>query len=561
MRYLNLLLFIILLLVACQSQNNDPAPLIVSSIPANNASDVSLTTKLSLQFSKAMNPASVKVTLSPSLDLAKPVWNSVSTVVFEPVAGWEAQTSYTVSIEGTDTTGNPLSGTNTFTFQTIALPDTTPPAVPSNLTVTEEDSQLTLSWQANTEADLWGYNVYFGLSSDALENGTFVAHPASATTLTGLENGKTYFFAIDAEDKSGNRSEKSSIASATPKDLTPPSLVSTEPAHLSQDLSLVPTLRLSFSEAMDTSSVEIGLCVNDMPVVQATCDAPVSVNFGTPLWTEGDTQVRFTPTDQFQSGKTHVLLIVAKDKAGNALSSPNTMVFSIQAMPDILPPELIIRGGLYTEDVANPHMWFRFSEAMNQQSVEDAFISQPEISCSWIWEDAGTKATCTSRSRLRQSTLYTITLGTGAKDTADNALAEPYQFGFYTGNFAPQVLSFSPSSRFGFPINVSPTAPIVLTFSEPMDKPSTENAFDVSVGFALWPGTFEWNSEGDQMTYRPTIAYGSGVTVTWTLSSDAKEFFGGRVPGLSLQEGVGSAFSTRPVIGSKAYKGQSGGRP
>lgn len=553
--------FLFLSLVACQSATSTP-PTIVSSIPATGAVGVEVNTKLSITFSKALDKTSLKVTLTPSIKLGMPIWNDEKTLVFDPVQDFQENTSYTLTIAGKDVAGLDLSGNTTIAFTTVLPADTTAPAVPAGFAVTAGDSEVLLEWQANTEADLLGYTVYLGTSPETLLARLFIGKTETTATILGLENGTAYSFAIDAQDELGNQSDKSVALTATPKDTTAPSLVSSEPANLSQDLSLIPTLRLTFSEAMDTSSVEIGLCVSDMPVAEATCDAPIPVNFAAPTWSEDDTQVRFTPTDQFQSGKTHVLVIAAKDKAGNALSSPNRVAFSMRATPDTTPPTVTVTGVTTFPISGTGTLFIAFSEAMDQKSVQDAFLSQPAVSCAWTWE--GNQATCQINSGLKQLTSYMVTLGTQAKDSAGNPLAAPYQFPFVTQNFAPRILSFSPSSRFGFPINVSVTAPIVLTFSEPMDKSRTQDAFEVKVGTvlsALWAGTFEWNTEGDQMTYRPNAAYGNGATVTWTISTVARELSVGRVIGLGLPAEVSSSFSTQPIIGFSTSTNPSGGQP
>lgn len=533
-----------LVLAACQNNADTTPPTIASSVPASGATEIALSSNLAITFSEAMNQSSVTVNVQPALGLGTPVWNTPSTVVFDP-PDLAPGTSYTVSVEGKDQAGNNLSGSKTITFQTIPPPDNTPPATPSGIKATPGDSEFFVGWNPGAEPDLAGYTVYVGSAFDALVPILFVEKPAVLARVTGLENGKTYFYAVDAQDTSGNRSARSATASVTPKDMLAPTLASSEPANGAQDLMLVPALRFTFSEPMDTNSVEIGICMGTDPPATATCTAPMLANFGTPTWNAGDTQVQFTPTDQLQSGKTHVLVISAKDKGGNLLSGPNKVAFSLRATPDTTPPTVASRNTGSTPTTGQGFVELTFSEAMDQQSVQAAFLSQPAITCNWVW--AGNTARCNGA--LEQRSTYTVTLGTAARDSAGNAMLAPYQFDFTTPNFNPRVLRFTPSSRFGPPINVSPTSPIVLNFSEPMEQASTQAAFEVRVGTTLKPGTFTWNDEGTQMTYTPGSSYGSGATVTWKLGTGAAELGSGREVRLHIPAEVSGSFTTRPVIG------------
>lgn len=537
------LLALVLVGWGCKGGDTHP-PTIVSSVPANGATDVALSAKLSITFSKKMNQGTVVVSASPALSLGTPVWNNSSSVVYDP-PDLAPGTSYTVSVEGKDQAGNNLSGNKTITFQTIPPPDNTPPATPSGVKATAGDSEFFVDWNPVTEPDLAGYTVYVGSAADALVPILFVEKPAALARVTGLENGKTYFYAVDAQDTSGNRSARSATASVTPKDMVAPTLASSEPANGAQDLMLVPALRFTFSEPMDTASVEIGMCVSTNPPATATCATPTAVNFGAPVWSEGDTVARFTPTDQLQSGKTHVLVLSAKDKAGNLLSGSNRVAFSMRATPDTTPPIVVSRNTGSTPTTGQGFVELTFNEAMDQQSVQAAFLSQPAMACSWVW--TGNTARCNGA--LVQLSNYTVTLGIGARDSAGNAMLAPYQFGFTTPNFNPRVLSFTPSSRFGSPINVSPNSPIVLNFSEPMEQPSTQAAFEVRVGTTLIPGAFTWNAEGTQMTYTPSSSYGFGATVSWKLGTGAMELGSGREVRLHIPAEVSGSFTTRSVIG------------
>ena len=74
----------------------------------------------------------------------------------------------------------------------------------------------TLNWNANTESDLAGYNVYYGTSPRTGTNPktctmcgyTTKVNVGKVTTYTfsNLTNGATYYFSVSAYDTSGNES-------------------------------------------------------------------------------------------------------------------------------------------------------------------------------------------------------------------------------------------------------------------------------------------------------------------------------------------------------------------
>jgi hypothetical protein len=89
------------------------------------------------------------------------------------------------------------------------IPDPPPPP-PVGLTAVPRDGQVELSWAPGLQHDILGYLVYYGeqpgryFGSDA-DNGVspLDVGPATTITLSGLENGTLYYFAVSAYDVAG----------------------------------------------------------------------------------------------------------------------------------------------------------------------------------------------------------------------------------------------------------------------------------------------------------------------------------------------------------------------
>jgi fibronectin type 3 domain-containing protein len=72
-------------------------------------------------------------------------------------------------------------------------------------------AQITLAWDANTEPELAGYKIYYGLLSDQYSSSVDAGNRTSYT-LSNLPDGKTYYFAATAYDRDGNESDFSNEA-------------------------------------------------------------------------------------------------------------------------------------------------------------------------------------------------------------------------------------------------------------------------------------------------------------------------------------------------------------
>src|SRR4029079_7614984 len=143
------------------------------------------------------------VTLGTTTPVGVPTTNSFSDT------GLTAATTYYYKVSAVDHAGNigPLSVENTGT--TLNTPDTTAPGQVAPLTITPlNDTQIDLSWAANTEPDLDHYNVYRGTTLGfpvTLGTTTPVGVPTTNSfSDTGLTAATTYYYKVSAVDHAGN---------------------------------------------------------------------------------------------------------------------------------------------------------------------------------------------------------------------------------------------------------------------------------------------------------------------------------------------------------------------
>ncbi|MBF5081111.1 fibronectin type III domain-containing protein [Quadrisphaera sp. INWT6] len=217
-------------------------------------------------------------------------------------------TAYSYSLAAYDTAGNGSAASSPAVRATPA--DTTAPAVPTGLTAVRGDGRVALTWTANGETDLAGYD----LLRDGTVLGAGLGAGATSYADTGLVNDRTYSYALRARDRAGNASAASSPeVSATPTDLSAPA-VPARPSAVAGDTAV--SLSWAPSSESDLASYRVVRGGTEIAVVTA------------PTTTYTDRAVT--------NGTAYDYALVAVDTYGNASAATTPLV---SATPrDLTPP-------------------------------------------------------------------------------------------------------------------------------------------------------------------------------------------------------------------------------
>jgi hypothetical protein len=514
------------------------APTLTASLPAHTADNVPVNVKLAFSFSEAMDKGTLELSGTPPLTLGNPTWNEGSTSVAFDNATLSVSTPYTLTLKAKDVAGNPLAET-TISFTTSDTTDTTAPSTPTGLVATPANGQVTLTWAANSDSDIAGYTVYVGTSETALAPRDFVT--TNSKTISGLNNGTTYFFAVDAVDGAANKSSKTAPVSATPSatvtDTTPPTLQSSNPANGATDVDPnTSTIQLVFSEPMDSAS--FGVTVQVDPCLGPVTGCSESVLDAT--WSESDTVA--TLTLELGENTGYTLTLTAKDKTGNNLAGDKEVAF----MTATLPPRLLSStpaNGATDVPATATDLTFTFSEALNPTY----FILgiHPPFACeASAFSVDGTTYTM-SGCDLKGSRTYTLSFANITQ--SGKSLSADVSFSTVADGTPPRVLQTSPASG---SLNVPLTTLLSITFDNTMDEASTLAAVSSSAPLGC---TWEFNEEKDTLTCSPSnLANNTSYTVT--VSTSAKDISGNNLalpPGtlceIGLPCGYRFTFSTPSV--------------
>lgn len=255
-----------------------------------------------------------------------------------------------------------------------------------------------------------------------------------------------------------------------------PTVNSTDPANDATNVILNKVITITFSEAMDASTIN----ATSFHIEEGTNNVSGIVSYS-------GTVASFAPESYFAASTSYTVTLStqAKDLEGKSIEENMVWSFTTGTLTDDIVPTITSTDPENNETavVRNKTISVNFSEEMDPTTINAAtfMLKQAEIAIEGSVSYTGTTATFISSTLLTAETLYTVTITTGMKDLAGNALDSDTELSFTTsgieaglavvdlgtsGNYvilAKTAINNNPTSVITGDLGISPAATSYIT--------------------------------------------------------------------------------------------------
>jgi hypothetical protein len=515
-------------------------PTVVSTIPANGATDVVINTTVSATFNMDMNPATITassftVTGAGGTAVAGTVAYSGVTATFTPAAvlSYGAVYTATITTAARNLGGASLANNYVWKFTTVVPAPAVVSTVPANgaanvpvgqvLSATFNEAMNASTIGAASfkvtgpgEAAVSGSVAYSGVTATFMPTAALAYNAEyTATITTGAASAGGVPLAANYVWK---------FTTITP----PPLVIATVPVNGATGVPVDQVLSATFNEAMNCATLS-------SPATTFTVTGPgVTAVAGTVACSGA--VATFTPKNAlaFHTLFTATIGIGAESLAGTSLAGNYAWSFMTAAAP--APPTVIstvpVNGA--TGVPVNQALSATFSVAMNPATIDSATFTLAGPGGTAVkgvvtYVPAGSVATFTPDASLAASTLYKATITTGAEDLEATALAKNYVWTFTTGvaidKTRPTVISTIPADlATDVPLNQLVSA----TFSKAMN-PATMVAANFTLkgpGASAVSGLVAYAAISDTITFNPTANLAPSTLYTAEVTTGAADLAG-----------------------------------
>ncbi|PKP00336.1 MAG: hypothetical protein CVU13_02180 [Bacteroidetes bacterium HGW-Bacteroidetes-8] len=497
-------------------------PEVISTDPANGASDVLLNKQISATFNEAMDGLTINTTTftlkQGSTFIPGTVTYSGVVAVFSPAVNLVANTAYTATITkgAKDPAKSSMVEDYVWNFTTGSAPavvSTDPANGASGVPLGKVVSVL--------------FSKPMGISS--INSGTFLitqgvtpvpgvitysGNTAMFTPTTNFTANTVYTGTITtgAKDVLGNAIMSNYVWSFNTGTL--PLVISTDPVNNAVNVSLTKIISATFSKPMDATTLNS----TTFTIKQGLNVVPGTVTYFGNI-------VTFTPSVPLLPSTLYSATITsdAKDLTGNKLPANYIWSFTTGNLPLVISTDPINEAVNVDRDKV---ISATFNKAMDMTSINSTTftVKKGGVAIAGSVTYLGMKASFTPTAIMDPNTVYTCTLTTGIKDEGGNAMAANYIWSFTTSAL-PFVVSTDPLNN---AVNVELDKKITATFNTAMDPLSINSTtFAVKQGTIVIAGIVTYF--GNIATFTPNIALSPGTLYTGTITTGAKDIAGNQI--------------------------------
>jgi len=402
--------------------DNTP-PTVTAHTPASNATNVALSSTVTITFSEDVQSGSISFTLKDAGNntvAGSLSYNSGTHVAtFTPTAPLGDSMTYSATLSDVqDIAGNHIAAPVSWSFTTV---DTTAPTITSkspaaNAVNVALNSAVTFTFSEPVNAG----SITFTLK-DAGNNtvpGTLSydspSRTATFTPTSALADSSAYTATVsDAADPSGNHLASPLSWNFSTVDTTAPTITTHSPASNAVDVPIATAITFTFSEAVQAGSITFTLKDG------ANNPIPGNLSYDGPSRT-----ATFTPTSSLAGSTSFTATVTdAQDLEGNHIAAPVAWSFTTI---DATPPTITSHtpGSSASGIAPSSTVSVTFSEPVQSGTISIVLTDpQNNVIAGSISYDSGTQtATFTPNAALLSFTTYTVSVS-GAQDAVGNTMS------------------------------------------------------------------------------------------------------------------------------------------
>ncbi len=528
----------------------DPVPpTVVSTSPGCGASEVLVSTNaINVVFSKPMDPATITGTsFTVTGPGTTPISGAVSytaasnTARFTPTGPLPLNTFITITVTTAvkSATGTAMAANFVCGFTTVVPPtviSTTPACGVTGVPVGISPINVVFS-RAMDPTTINGASIAVTGPSTTPISGTVSFVPATNTaqftpaSALPFNTRITITVTTDVKSTSGTPMQANFVCGFTTVAAPiPPTVTALAPSCGATGVPISNKIAVTFSEAMDQSTI-----TTSNLLVTGPGATPIA---GTISYAAASNIATFTPNANLPATTLITVTVTTgvKDLAGTAMANNFTCGFTTALAPDTTDPTVISTTPSCgaTGVALNTTVAAIFSEAMDPLTITNSTFTltgpgTTPVPGTVAYSGTGNTATFTPTSNLANSTVFTLTVTTGAKDLAGNPLAANFSCSFTTGpgpdTTPPTVILTNPAcGATGVALNKS----VNVTFSEAMDPLTITTANFTLAGPGTTPvvGTVAYDALTNIATFNPTSNLASNTLYTFTVTTGVRDLAG-----------------------------------